>query len=90
MLKSSRIQSLFDLIKNPIIFLVLLNLVIFHEYWLGISTPPWDFLGGGMVSNIDFTKMADSLIHHHGFLTRGLEFLNIKWFRMVAGSFQFG
>ena len=56
MLKSSRIQSLFDLIKNPIIFLVLLNLVIFHEYWLGISTPPWDFLGGGMVEQYRFYK----------------------------------
>ena len=56
MQKYLRIQSLFSLIKNPIMFLVLLNLVIFHKYWLGISTPPWDFLGGGMVEQYRFYK----------------------------------
>jgi hypothetical protein len=38
------------------LFLVVLNFAIFHEYWLGISTPPWDFLGGGMVEQYRFYK----------------------------------
>ena len=54
--KFLRIQNLFGILKNPIVFLVLLNLVIFHKYWLGISTPPWDFLGGGMVEQYRFYK----------------------------------
>ena len=38
------------------LLLVILNFAIFHEYWLGISTPPWDFLGGGMVEQYRFYK----------------------------------
>jgi hypothetical protein len=56
MQKSLKIQSLLSLITNPIIFLALLNLVVFHKYWLGVSTPPWDFLGGGMVEQYRFYK----------------------------------
>jgi hypothetical protein len=56
MQKSLKIQSLLSLFTNPIIFLILLNLVVFHKYWLGISTPPWDFLGGGMVEQYRFYK----------------------------------
>jgi hypothetical protein len=44
------------ILKHPITILVLLNLIIFHKYWLGISTPPWDFLGGGMVEQYRFYK----------------------------------
>ena len=40
----------------PVIFLILLNLIVFNKYWLGISTPPWDFLGGGMVEQYRFYK----------------------------------
>ena len=40
----------------PVIFLFLLNLIVFNKYWLGISTPPWDFLGGGMVEQYRFYK----------------------------------
>ena len=54
--KSLRIQRLLGVLKNPIVFLVLLNLIVFHKYWLGISTPPWDFLGGGMVEQYRFYK----------------------------------
>jgi hypothetical protein len=38
------------------VFLVFLSFAVFHEYWLGISTPPWDFLGGGMVEQFRFYK----------------------------------
>jgi hypothetical protein len=41
---------------SPYVFFVFLNFVVFHEYWLGISTPPWDFLGGGMVEQYRFYK----------------------------------
>jgi len=44
------------ILKSPLTILVLLNLIIFHKYWLGISTPPWDFLGGGMVEQFRFYK----------------------------------
>jgi hypothetical protein len=44
------------ILKHPITILVLLNSIIFHKYWLGISTPPWDFLGGGMVEQYRFYK----------------------------------
>ena len=44
------------ILKHPITILILLNLIIFHKYWLGISTPPWDFLGGGMVEQYRFYK----------------------------------
>ena len=40
----------------PVMFLFLLNFIIFNKYWLGISTPPWDFLGGGMVEQYRFYK----------------------------------
>jgi hypothetical protein len=40
----------------PVIFLFLLNFIVFNKYWLGISTPPWDFLGGGMVEQYRFYK----------------------------------
>ena len=40
----------------PYIFLILINLIVFYKYWLGISTPPWDFLGGGMVEQYRFYK----------------------------------
>jgi len=40
----------------PISFLFSLNFLVFHKYWLGISTPPWDFLGGGMVEQYRFYK----------------------------------
>ena len=33
-----------------------LNAIVFYKYWLGISTPPWDFLGGGMVEQFRFYK----------------------------------
>jgi hypothetical protein len=44
--------------KNLILIMILVssNLVVFHRYWLGISTPPWDFLGGGMVEQYRFYK----------------------------------
>jgi hypothetical protein len=41
---------------NHFIFFFILNFVIFHQYWLGVSTPPWDFLGGGMVEQYRFYK----------------------------------
>jgi len=49
-------RSLIEFINIPILFLLVLNLVIFYKYWLGISTPPWDFLGGGMVEQFRFYK----------------------------------
>ena len=49
-------RSLFKLINLPVLFLIILNLAIFNKYWLGISTPPWDFLGGGMVEQFRFYK----------------------------------
>ena len=48
--------NLVNLLKHPITVLAVLNFVIFHKYWLGISTPPWDFLGGGMVEQYRFYK----------------------------------
>jgi len=36
--------------------LVLLNFAIFYNYWIGNSTPPWDFLGGGQVEQFRFYK----------------------------------
>jgi hypothetical protein len=41
---------------KEIIFLVAINAIVFYKYWLGISTPPWDFLGGGMVEQFRFYK----------------------------------
>jgi len=41
---------------KEIIFLTVINAIVFHKYWLGISTPPWDFLGGGMVEQFRFYK----------------------------------
>ena len=45
-------------LKNykEILFLTAINLIVFRNYWLGISTPPWDFLGGGMVEQFRFYK----------------------------------
>lgn len=45
-----------DFLKHPITVLAVLNFVIFYKYWLGVSTPPWDFLGGGMVEQYRFYK----------------------------------
>jgi hypothetical protein len=56
MKKSSDKISLSRVVINPISFLIALNFVIFYKYWLGISTPPWDFLGGGMVEQYRFYK----------------------------------
>ena len=36
--------------------LILLNFAIFFNYWIGYSTPPWDFLGGGQVEQFRFYK----------------------------------
>jgi hypothetical protein len=49
-------KFIFKLINLPVLFLIILNLAIFNKYWLGISTPPWDFLGGGMVEQFRFYK----------------------------------
>jgi len=43
-------------IYKEFVFIILINLVVFYKYWLGISTPPWDFLGGGMVEQYRFYK----------------------------------
>ena len=37
-----------------IVYLFLLNLIVFRNYWLGIAIPPWDFIGGGMVEQYGF------------------------------------
>lgn len=46
--------------KSPdfIIYLLLLilNLFIFKQYWLGQESPHWDFIGGGMVEQFRFYK----------------------------------
>jgi hypothetical protein len=53
---------MFTIIKNflkkykELLFLIAINAIVFHKYWLGISTPPWDFLGGGMVEQFRFYK----------------------------------
>jgi len=41
---------------KEILFLTVINAIVFYKYWLGISTPPWDFLGGGMVEQFRFYK----------------------------------
>ena len=41
---------------KEIVFLTAINTIVFYKYWLGISTPPWDFLGGGMVEQFRFYK----------------------------------
>ncbi len=41
---------------NELLLLTSLNAIVFYKYWLGISTPPWDFLGGGMVEQFRFYK----------------------------------
>ena len=41
---------------KEIVFLTAINAIVFYKYWLGISTPPWDFLGGGMVEQFRFYK----------------------------------
>ena len=41
---------------KELLFLIAINAIVFHKYWLGISTPPWDFLGGGMVEQFRFYK----------------------------------
>ena len=38
----------------PISILCLLNISVFYNYWIGYSTPPWDFLGGGQVEQFRF------------------------------------
>ena len=40
----------------PVLILCLLNTAIFFNYWIGYSTPPWDFLGGGQVEQFRFYK----------------------------------
>jgi hypothetical protein len=42
--------------RKEYLLIILINLTVFHKYWLGISTPPWDFLGGGMVEQYRFYK----------------------------------
>jgi hypothetical protein len=39
---------------KEILFLVLVNIIVFQNYWLGIAIPPWDFIGGGMVEQYGF------------------------------------
>jgi hypothetical protein len=56
MKKSSDKIGLSRVVIHPISLLIALNFVIFYKYWLGISTPPWDFLGGGMVEQYRFYK----------------------------------
>ena len=46
----------FLIIYKEIVFLTAINAIVFYKYWLGISTPPWDFLGGGMVEQYRFYK----------------------------------
>ena len=41
---------------KEILLLAAINAIVFYKYWLGISTPPWDFLGGGMVEQFRFYK----------------------------------
>ena len=41
---------------NDLLILILVNLLIFYNYWIGRSTPPWDFLGGGQVEQFRFYK----------------------------------
>ena len=36
------------------LYLFLLNLLVFRNYWLGNAIPPWDFIGGGMVEQYGF------------------------------------
>jgi hypothetical protein len=33
---------------------MLINIIVFQNYWLGIAIPPWDFIGGGMVEQYGF------------------------------------
>lgn len=35
---------------------MLINIIVFQNYWLGIAIPPWDFIGGGMVEQYGFYK----------------------------------
>ena len=42
--------------SSNIFILILLNGVVFYNYWIGRSTPPWDFLGGGQVEQFRFYK----------------------------------
>jgi len=44
---------------KEIIFLAAINAIVFYKYWLGISTPPWDFLGGGMVEQFPITSFSN-------------------------------
>jgi hypothetical protein len=39
---------------KEILFLLLINIIMFQNYWLGIAIPPWDFIGGGMVEQYGF------------------------------------
>ena len=39
---------------KEILFLLLINTIMFQNYWLGIAIPPWDFIGGGMVEQYGF------------------------------------
>jgi hypothetical protein len=41
---------------KEILFLMLINIIVFQNYWLGIAIPPWDFIGGGMVEQYGFYK----------------------------------
>ena len=50
-----KLRNYSDKLINLLI-LVLVNLVIFYNYWIGRSTPPWDFLGGGQVEQFRFYK----------------------------------
>ena len=53
-------KNLYSFVKNcllkykEILFLALINLIVFQNYWLGIAIPPWDFIGGGMVEQYGF------------------------------------
>ena len=39
---------------KELLFLLLINIIVFQNYWLGIAIPPWDFIGGGMVEQYGF------------------------------------
>jgi len=39
---------------KELLFLLLINIIMFQNYWLGIAIPPWDFIGGGMVEQYGF------------------------------------
>ena len=39
---------------KELFLLLLINIIVFQNYWKGIAIPPWDFIGGGMVEQYGF------------------------------------